>query len=66
MKKCKICRATKKKKKKEDDFVEDKREDQNPIFFNHWSSEPEFEEPEQFNQWNRRKVRKYNDGDYHR
>ncbi|HUS50635.1 MAG TPA: hypothetical protein VMZ91_10750 [Candidatus Paceibacterota bacterium] len=51
MKKCKICRATKKKKKKEDDFVEDKQEDQNPIFFNHW---------------NRRKVRKYNDGDYHR
>ena len=51
-----ILGRTKKKKKKEDEFVEHERI---PIFFNPWSPEPEFEEPERFNPWDRRKVRKY-------
>ena len=42
-------KSTKKK------FEEEKR----PIFFNPWNPEPEWEESEKFNPWDRRKIRKY-------
>lgn len=58
-KKCKNCRATKRKTKKHDHDEFEEEHEQRPIFFNPWNPQSEHEEPEQFNPWDRKKVRKY-------